>query len=88
MLDFSLISKFDELTVVKCLQQFQALENRPRLSWISFRNGNASWTMIQHVLVHPDRPDALVEQLDALVFGDLAVHVPARVEVAEGRPVH
>ena len=88
MLDSSLISKFYELTVVKRLKQFQPLENRPRLSWISFRNGNASWTMIQHVLVHPDSPDAFMEQLDALVFRDLAVHVPARVEVAEGRPVH
>ena len=88
MLDSLLISKFYELTVVKRLQQFQPLENRPRLSWISFWNGDASWTVIQHVLVHPDSTDALVEQLDALVFGDLAVHVPARVEVAEGRPVH
>jgi hypothetical protein len=83
-----LISKFYELTVVKRLQHFKPFENRPRLSWISFWNGDTSWSMIQHVLVHPDGTDALVEQLDALVFGDLAVHVSARVEMAEGRPVH
>ena len=44
--------------------------------------------MVQNMLVHSNSPDAFVEELDALVLRDLAVHVPARVEVAEGRAVH